>query len=165
MRATIPSLFPSCANTAQRRPSRSSLPASTRERTVFSPGMSAARWQKSGPCRVLPSHTNDCHIRPDAPGIERKSGEDEETYISRHLRRPANEHHTHRTRNRPERHDVHVSSRQDGAVGRTVFAAALCRHNSPASTALPRYGDSLYPPAALQHHRSSSRQRVPPPPS
>ena len=29
------------------------------------------------------SHTNDCHIRPDAPGIERKSGEDEETYISR----------------------------------------------------------------------------------
>ena len=29
------------------------------------------------------SHTNDCHIRPDASGIERKSGEDEETYISR----------------------------------------------------------------------------------
>ena len=29
------------------------------------------------------SHTNDYHIRPDVRGIERKSGEDEETYVSR----------------------------------------------------------------------------------
>ena len=71
------------------------------------------------------------------------------------------EHHTHRTRNWPERHDVHVSSRQDGAVGRTVFAAALCRHTLRRLRHCPLRRLPL-PPAALQHHRSSSRQRVPP---
>lgn len=107
------------------------------------------------------SHTNDCHIRPDAPGIERKKRRGRGDLHLAHLRRPANEHHTHRTRNRPERHDVHVSSRQDGAVGRTVFAAALCRHTLRRLRHCPLRRLPL-PPAALQHHRSSSRQRVPP---
>lgn len=82
MRATIPSLFPSCANTAQRR-AISLITSRIDERADgFLTWDECREMAKSGLVEFA-SHTNDCHIRPDAPGIERKSGEDEETYISR----------------------------------------------------------------------------------
>ena len=70
------------------------------------------------------SHTNDCHIRPDAPGIERKSGEDEETYISRIS-----------ADLRTSRRSRILSARW--SCGPNRFCSSTLPSHSPASTALP----------------------------
>ena len=107
------------------------------------------------------SHTNDCHIRPDAPGIERKSGEDEETYISR----ISADLQTSITRIELETgQNVTTFTYPLGKMelwAERFCLAALCRHTLRRLRHCPLRRLPL-PPAALQHHGSSSRQRVPP---
>ena len=66
------------------------------------------------------SHTNDCHIRPDAPGIERKSGEDESSSSS------------------PFRSFSRRTAHRPSPCVRRTSTAAQCPRPLPRRCALPR---------------------------
>ena len=90
------------------------------------------------------SHTNDCHIRPDAPGIERKSGEDGDLHLA-HLRRPANEQSQRIVYSKPAR----TSRRSRILYGKMELWAEpfLQQHFAVTLSGVygtAHYGDSLY---------------------